>query len=717
MATAAATDPTQVFWVGEWRVDPLRLRLTRGREEVRVEHRVMALLLCLAESGGRPVPREDLHERVWAGVIVGDDAINRAVSKLRRALGEDRGGPPTIETVPKVGYRLVVPVRRDGSAAAATPAVSASRDSEPDTGGNLPERATTAAPAPSWRRGWAWGALLLLVLAAGLWGAGRGLRPAPGLGPVTVRPLTSSPGIEAQPAFSPDGERVAFTSRRPEGGNRDVYVQPVGSGSPRRLTHHPGTDGYPAWSPDGRSLAFVRRHEGRCALLQVPADGGVERHLGACHEPMGLDWSPDGRLLIYPDRPHAEAPYRIVSLSLAGGATRTVTSPAAGTVGDVAAAFAPGGEVLAFLRSPVLGVEDVYLTGLSGGTPRRLTHDSLKVHGLDWTADGRHLVFASNRGGLFSLWMVPASGGEPRWLGVGGGDVEAPSAAGKRGRIASELWREDTNVYRLDLTAGGAPVRLAAANRWDWHPAVSPDGTRLAFLSDRSGSSEVWLASVDGDEPRQVTALGGPYVTGLAWAPDGDRLALEARPGGNADIFLLEPAVGTLRRLAAGPAEEVAPSWSPDGRWLYFGSNRGGAWRIWKLPLDGGAPRPVTGPGGFRALAAADGSLYFSRRGQSGIWRLAAEGGPEQLVVPDLLPVDRANWTLTGDALLYVRRPRPDRPRLARLDLASGRVEDLAALPGLLYKSGLAATPDGTAAFFTRIDEEECDILVIETDG
>lgn len=716
--------------VGDWRVEPRELLLRREGGEQRLEPRVMALLLCLAEHSGRAVTRQELLERVWHDVVVGDDAVHSAVSKLRRALRDGCEGP-VIETVPRVGYRLVAPVERMEGVTTSTALES-------------PGRSVASRRAiPRSGRRWAWGLVVAVLALAGLVLTRSADMDSP-RGAPDVRPLTSWPGLEVEPAFAPGdtGDRVAFAWEGPAGDNWDLWVQVLGAGDPLRLTDHPASDHYPAWSPDGRHLAFLRYENGRCKVLRVPALGGPERVLVEVDHAEALHWSPDGERLVWSERSSPGESLRIVALTLPALQREELTKPPAGSVGDLSPVISPDGRTLGFLRSPVLGVEDIHLQSLEGGKPRRLTWDALKVHGIDWMPSGEQLVYSSNRGGLFSLWTVGIDGSEPTWLGVSGGDLDAPSVGRAGQSIAYEQWNDDTNIYRLGLAPGSEPERRLGSTRWDWAPHASNQG--LVFVSDRSGAPELWVEPVDSaTPPRRLTEFAGPYLHRPRWSPDGRTVAFDARPGGNADIYRVDGDGSHVHRMTTSPAQDVAPTWSADGERIYFSSDRGGGWGVWRMHRSGGIPVQIVGESGGFAQESPDGRwLYFSRRHEPGIWRGALRSGgsapngrlgsgersePAEgargdglaavRVVDDLAPLDRYHWITIDGGLLYVRRPRPDRPVLIRWDAATGRSEQLGTLGPIPYNSGLSLGPGGEAVLFTRIDRLESDILVLDLGG
>jgi Tol biopolymer transport system component/DNA-binding winged helix-turn-helix (wHTH) protein len=691
-------------------VDPLALRVSGPDGDVRLEPRVMALLCHLAAAQGRPVTHEELVAAVWGGAFVTADAVHGAVSKLRRAL--ERGAPPgsAIESLPRVGYRLQLRVSRGSG-----PAPETLRAAAGPTSALGPRRVLQNAPVIA--------GLGLALVAVVIVGLPRLWRSAATPRVPAIRPLTSSPGLEVEPAFAPTGDRVAFAWKGPEQEQWDLYVVAIGGGPPLRLTQDPAADRQPAWSPDAARLAFVRRGNGACSLMSVAALGGDERRLARCREPAELAYSHDGRALYFSDRAAPEAPYRVHALDLASGEVRPLLDPPDRGMGDHGLAPARFDDRLAVLRSPVLGVEDLWLVERSGA-PRRLTEDQLKIHGFDWLPDGRSLVVSSNRGGLFSLWQVPAAGGELRWLGTSGGDLEAPTVSGDGRRVAFEQWQEETNLYRLDLDALGAPRAASApassprlvvrSTCWDFQPALSPDGTTLAFVSDRTGSSELWTARADGGEPSQRTRFGGAYVGSPAWSPDGRALVFDVRAAGNGDLWRLPADAAEPRLLTQGPASDLAPSWSRDGHSVLFASDRSGTWQLWRLDLATRAASPVTRDGGYRGLETPGGDVVFCRADRPGLWLLPKGGSGARRLVDDLAPVDRANWTIARGVLVYVFRPVPERPTLARVHLATGRREVVGSLQDFPFTSGLALAPDASWVALARTDRREADLLWME---
>jgi Tol biopolymer transport system component/DNA-binding winged helix-turn-helix (wHTH) protein len=688
-------------------VRPSLNRVVRGETTLQLEPKIMQVLVALAEKPGEVVTRERLFQDVWEGAYVTEDVLTRAVGELRRVFEDDPSRPRVIETIRKTGYRLLA---------------------APEAVGAVPGTALPPHPDPLPRRGGEGRsariaiASAVVLLIAGL-GARAWLRSGRAAPPMRIRPLVSAPGIERDPALSPDGTRVAFSWNGGSGEAMSIYVQLVDSGAPLRLTSAGGVeDRVPAWSADGTRVAFTRTAGGACRIFVVPALGGAERSLGPCGDSdyRRLAWSPDGAWIAFAGR-DASSALRIELLSPESLERRPLTRPPAGILGDSSPAFSPDGATVVFTRNLTGGVTDLYRVPAAGGEPVRLTFDDRDTMGSDWSADGKSVVFSSSRAGMYSLWRVPAEGGEPGWIAGGGMKMKHPSTSRARERIAYENWLYQVDLWRVPLAGGGAASAVApTTDEWSFHPDISPDGSRVAFVSTRSGEQDVWVAGTSGQAARRVTSLTNARVETPRWSPDGHRLVFAARlGGGRSAVWLVDAQGGPARRLNSGRSDAVAPSWSRDGKSVYFGARPegGGPWQVWKLPLFGGSIAAAAGPGSYAAKESRDGRfLYSTRAEEPGIWRQPAgsPGAPAERVVDALAPEDWADWE-PGARGVYYKAPAADRrgSAVAFSGVGAAHPVEVAKLadPGW---SGLAVSPDETFLLYARVDRHACDIRVID---
>lgn len=529
-----------------------------------------------------------------------------------------------------------------------------------------------------------------------------------------VVPFTSFPGQKSSPVFSPDGNQIAFIWEGGESAQRGVYVKVIGEGTPLRVASNPGFQ--LAWSPDGRSIAFDRM-DNDGGIFTVPMTGGPERRLTELSGPFA--WSPDQKTLAIASRNSPHDSSSIVLLTLETGATHKLTSPPAGSVGDQSPAFSPDGQKLAFIRSPGTQVGDIYLVSITGGEPQRLTADNLFLNGgLTWTTDGHEIVFSSTRGGLPTLWRVQAPGGLLRRL-IGIGEyAHQPSISRAGDRLAYLYRKTDTNIWRapgpLSTVPASEPSPLVVSTREESSPQFSPDGNRIAFVSDRSGSREIWVCDRDGRNPVQLTNFGGSHTGSPRWSPDGRQIVFDSRPAGLSSIYVINAAGGSARRLTGGNSEDVLPSWSHDGRWIYFGSRRSGDWQIWRTTTTGEQIEQVTKNGGYEAFEAADGkTLYYAKR-EPGIWRLSLAGGEESLI---LQQGTWANWALIEQGICFLNPRALPQPTIEFFSFATSKVTLLSRLERDRAFGGsprLAVSADGKWILYGQVDQSDNDIMLVE---
>jgi Tol biopolymer transport system component/DNA-binding winged helix-turn-helix (wHTH) protein len=699
--------PEAAFELCGWEVQPRMLTAARNGTQVRVEPRLMQLLVCLRAAMGGPVTREAIMAAVWGHGHVTEDALNRLVARLRRLLSEELACDAVIETIPRVGYQLS---ERAMSRADATTAANAPRDEGRPSTTDAPPRATSRWPL------YALGiAVLVTAGALALRMLERTTPPRSVLADPSPRttPLTSLPGHEIQATLSPDGNQVAFARRVDASVPWDIYVRPIASDTLLRVTDGGGNNLRPAWSPDGQWLAYLHVVDEQCAVRLVSPFGGASRTLAPCDATLDEDlaWTNDsGGLVFRPQNGRG-----LSRLTLSSGAMEALTEPPDGEH-DALPAYSPDGSALAFVRWFNFGVADVYVVA-NRAPEHRVTFDNLKVHGLAWDNDGRHLLYSSNRGGGFGLWRVaPDGGGEPERITVAARTVDAPVLSRDGRRLVYEEWVGQANIFALDTRAAQAqPAPVTASTRWDWNPQPAPDGARFAFVSDRSGPVELWVAADDDGEPSRLTHFGGPYVGSPAWSEDASQIAFESpAAGGNFDIYQVSVDGGAPVRLTDDPAQDRFPHFTPDGRGLLYASRRSGGWEIWRLDLATRASARVTDGGGYFGFEDANGRAWYTKSDAPGLWRVDAPGAAPVLVLPQPEIIDCANWTLQGESIWFVERDAERDAQLAVLDLASGAVRTVAPLPRLLYKSGLAVDANGRV-YYSAVVSSETDLVMTET--
>jgi Tol biopolymer transport system component len=510
------------------------------------------------------------------------------------------------------------------------------------------------------------------------------------------------------------------------GGKADaagIYVKVIGTDVPVRLAA--GDAFAPAWSPDGRWIALARAVSGSETKLQVfliPATGGPERKLAEVEavDDIGtaLSWDPTAKWIAVTEKPSESEPTAVFLLSAATGQKRKLTSPPAGISGDCLPAFSPDGRALLFVRTVSGNQNDLYLIELSrdfrpSGEPLRLTFENRFVGTPAWMPDGRSILFPAGSIHSLSLWRLaltrlPWRPGKLERMAFAGFGT-CTSAISRRGWLAYSLTLHNTDIWRLELDDTGGAVRPATklidSTRIDHTPQYSPDGSRIAFGSNRSGNHEIWVSRSDGSNAMPLTSFDRPYVADPRWSPDGRFIAFGVQAEQSL-VYVISSDGGTPRRVVAGDLD----GWSRDGKWIYFDSDLAGKHEIWKAPVNEGNPVQVTRSGGTGGLESPDGRFLYYKKTANGItslWKVPVEGGEEVRILDSLYD----QYFVVAERGIYFFS---EAERIQFYSFTTRKVETVAELPKHTWAFGLDVSPDGRWLVYSEFEPLQGDLMLVE---
>ncbi len=426
-------------------------------------------------------------------------------------------------------------------------------------------------------------ALALCVLAV-LW-----MIPGQGPAPPSGRPIqvTKAESWEGEPAISPDGGRIAYSSN--ETGNLQIYVVDVHGGTPLRLTNDKNNNEEPAWFPDGSAIAFASDRGGTPGIWRIGQLGGDALPLieKATHPAI----SPDGKDLAFSKR--TESGYLRIGIAPVSDSSRVrvLTGDGDGLWDHEYPAWSPDGRTICYTSR-----HGLWLVPSGGGKARPVTSGGDRDFDPTWSPDGSHIYFASYREGPVALWRIDAGGGKPERITLGTASEAHPSVSRDGARLVYSAGMPGgmagRGVILLDLDTG---IENSVSDRQtDFMAAISPDKKQIALTSDRySPYSDLWLQPIARGKPsgqaRRLASQGG-NLSHPVFSPDGRWIAYYAILGEQRDVWAISVDGGNPIRFTDDPAPDYHPSWSPDSAKLAFVSDRDGRRQLYIAAIKDGKP-------------------------------------------------------------------------------------------------------------------------------
>jgi Tol biopolymer transport system component/DNA-binding winged helix-turn-helix (wHTH) protein len=737
--------------LGELLVDAGRLLVIGPDSERSIAPKALAVLAELARHAGRTVTREQFLDTVWIGSCPTPDALTHAVKELRKALGDDHRAPRFIETVPRLGYRLIADVLWLEPSTGRTQAPELPRSAAVGIPMEEPVEAPVAAPvaAPkteseaqqpspigahpiAWSRRVFQLAPLLLVLltsvATAMWWSQQenSAQAEPGTNEIG---LTAEPGWEVVPTVAPDGSAVAYMSAKLGSAQFWIHVRTVGAMSGRRLSSIEGDDIFesmPAWSNDGRHIAFSR-HSGRnpaiCQIIISDVVAGRERALAGCPS-INLEfrsWTHDDEAILIAQEVAAAGVRgrQLARLDVKSGGMELLNYARSDGDVDLDPRQSPDGKWIAFRRG-ANPYADLYVMRSDGSDLRQLTRWALPITRYSWLPDSSQLLVA-RQGVERSLLRISLDGGDPS-DSIDGHRLPAeavhPDVARNGNALVYARYRTSSRIVSKNLNAEMPTFeRQVESSRSEWDPAISPDGSTLAFVSDRRGVPELLLSGTEPDAtPRVIAQVDGARPRSLRWSSDGSRLAYVMQGMTRSEGHILDLASNRSARI--GHDQELVRSIDfAREQGLIVSSNRSGDWNLWLVSDVSWTSLGVQG--GIRGSEAPDGSLIFSREADPRLYRRErVDSETTQVLIDDLWMPDEGAWNLHQDGVYAVRANSPD-PILGHAiafmpwrSLPTGTWQKAFNVPENFLNRNFSITADASVVYSAEQSRREADIYM-----
>ena len=557
-------EQTAAFYeFGPFRVDTAKCVLLRQGEVVPLSLKVFEILLVLIEHRGQLLEKEELLKRVWPDTVVEENNLARSISALRKALDEQPNEHRYILTVPGRGYRFVASVRGVDQDSEATDEQAHQLTGraldlvQGINGGQVtsPVASSHSAEIGSDRRSHRSLLVVVAFLAVGITFSGfvmlfvrRGSevdQPPPQR---KLWQLTFDSGLQSEPAWSPDGRMIAYSSDR--SGNFDIWVQPVGEGNPVRVTSSPAHDWQPDWAPEGNRFVFRSEREGG-GLYVVPVLGGNERKVSSFgYRPR---WSSDGTQILFSSilLTVIEIP-KFYVVGLDGQAPREVLTEFLPEFSSLRVAWHPDGQRLSLWGKHREHGWSFWTVPVNGGAPirselgakvqERLREAGVSFVDFQWSSSGQTLYFEGVSQSVRNLWRIDVDPRSLRWVGgperlTTGTGLETDLALSPDGkRLAFTARTERTRLWSLPFDSAEGRIKnagepLTGAGVEAFYPELSPEGEKLTFIAQRADKRELWEKSLKNGQETLLIAADDFSRAFPHWSRDGSRLAyLRLRP-------------------------------------------------------------------------------------------------------------------------------------------------------------------------------------------
>jgi len=563
-------------------------------------------------------------------------------------------------------------------------------------------------------------------------------RPGPDIVEVKIdrtQRITHDPGLEIDPAISPDGKMIAYAAGPP--GKMSLYVRQIAGGRPIALTESlPGDCRWPRWSPDGSEISF----QSQGSIYVVPALSGIPKKLVEPSPGQTVYcsvWSPDGRQIAY------NIDKGIWLLSSDGGEPRKIIETAYPYPSPYSLCWSPDGSRIAYavgnpsfiFGSPILGniaPSSIWIVPAKGGNPVRVTDDTFLNVSPAWMPDGRHLFYVSDEKGGRDVYLASLDSSGKPWgaslhltTGLNAHTISISSAGD---RLAYSEFMHTANIWSIKIPKDG-PISVSEAqpvtmgNQTIEGIGVSRDGKWLAYDSNLSGNQDIYKMPIDGGEAQRLT--NDPSDEFLpAWSPDGKEIAFYTWRKGNRDLTLMMADGSRFQQLTEDPASESYPDWSPDGRQLVFQSQKTGRGELFVITrknkdANWADERQLTFDGANQHLRWSRDGRWIAYTWANSLRLIPAEGGDPKILVetkdPAVLPAPQyPAWSPDSKTIYYIAHDAEKHASFWSVPVSGGKPKLLVRFDDPLRQSTRREFATDGERFYFTLAKYESDIWVGE---
>jgi len=637
--------------IGAWLVNPLSLRLIKGDRSVKVQPKVMKLLLYMAKSPEKVILREELIAQVWPEVAATDDTLNNMIGKLRRVLIADESCQNYIETVPKQGYSLRAKV---------TKALIKSEQKNTKFG-----KKTVSLISFS---------LVMAIFFITKLFISSTSSPLAGIDfsqSFQTESITSHQALEIFPALSPNSKSIAFIRVAQDLQQNKLIVKDIASGTERELNDIKGLYGNPVWSANGEKIAYIHMVSSTCTVRIVDMQGGPSQFLSDCSGELirtmrkSLTWNHKENTLIFTKKQRGDSALALFSFNVNRKNTVKLTSPPANLVGDANPAVSPNGKWLAYTRTDESGIDKLMLLNLANTTENKFLSSSKvttsqAILGLDWLDDDS-IVFIADANNRSQIMSVNVKFPEETITLLNGTSLLHPkfNQTGKE-LVFAEL-RSNANIVIKKRTQvnNASVITELKSSKFEREVIFANSGLFIVYIRLLSNGSELWLYDMTKQQHQRLVKPNNALFRHISISPDDSKIALTSVIDEVSSIQIYDITKQHFFKLSTPNINKpLNPSWSSDNETVLFTAKKNDKWQIWQSSTDSTVQTLLTEQGGNVVVEDKSGeNLYFSRQFQAGLWQLPLEAlhaTPNKIT--DKITEQFQRWKMVNDQFYFLKR-------------------------------------------------------------
>jgi Tol biopolymer transport system component/DNA-binding winged helix-turn-helix (wHTH) protein len=666
--------------VGEWHFDPTDGRLKSVSKSVKLQPRLSLLLALFIANVNELLTREKLTEILWKDKIVNEDALSRCIAELRSALGDDRQNPTFIETIPKKGYRFIYqlndPIKKYKISLFTVIAIIIAIVTL------LIFNASSKAQ-------------LDIVLQEGLMGAKR---------------LTTDDLVERTPELSPDGKLTAFTIKR----NKRLIVNVVDNEGTVLHTISDDIDSItaPSFSADSKSLTVAAVSKiAPCTIYHYDLLTKNRLNLGECLVPnrSGIfSWSSDGKLLAYVAKDPIS---NVAAVWLYDSIQQTrsqLTVPHNNGYFDTRPRFSPNNKKVAFIRGSQ-SVRNINWVELHNSAKVfQLTDHKNYISSFSWLKDNTHLLFDSDKRGDRNLWLIDSQTLKETLLGAR--DAQYPSLNDDNSMLTFLDVHYQANIWSVNLSDNKDQLLpLTRSIKYNNMPTFSPDGSQVAFTSNRQGKGAIWLYSLTTQKQRKLFSVEGENLILPNWSSKGDKLLVSYKSATEYGCYQYDMNNQHYESVGKFEKDYYSCIYGSNNNIFAMTKEENKASEIIKITAKKTIEQ-MTFEGVNRMMLLKDNVLIYSLKNKSGLQTMTFSGDKGNIILPSFPNNLYEHWTARDGTIYYPRLK--DKRGIWRYDVGSAEDTFVSKhLPSTIGNT-LAISPDQKMLLICRTDRIDADIFI-----